>query len=174
MITKKEYLVSLYTAFKEGKYLLKALPLSVMAAFGIWGTFQGWQYYGPLSFLVGIIWLFIILVMIPVELLNRELEKRDAENQLCNPKAYAERTYVGICRLIKEAEKHLLDQAPFERWEKWGKEVQRWLTTRLGQTIADIYVLNSRPPEEVDLKEPERALGQLKQCLGRLDYILSR
>jgi hypothetical protein len=150
----KYVIFSKHVIFRLGP-VLTLLVLSLIGP--IWTEYPSLR---PAALWIAIIWAFVVIFLWSYDVLNEELEKRDAELLRTTPRAREDRAFRLLSRLLLDG-KHTLTGWSSDQIESWDKAVRLTLDQWCQQGALDIYLLNSRPHRQERLTEPQKALDQL-------------
>jgi hypothetical protein len=167
MITKMEYTRRYWNAIRSSKYVIfklgPVLTLLFLSLFGsIWTEHPELKRY---AFWIAIIWLFVVMFWWSYDILNEELEKRDAEVLRTTPRAREDRAFRLLSRLLREGKRGLIGWTP-NQIELWDNDVRLTLADWCQPAALELYLLNSRPINQERIADPRKALDQLDQIVN--------
>ena len=184
MINWRKYALRYLRAFVTGKYLLTLgpgitflvlffLPVErLLSAYPQIQQISSLPYRNPWTLALGLLLALWTALRFGYDILNEELQRLDAENQVRSPRTRLERAYYLMHQLIIEGETLIPGRAHLDRIREWDERVQLTLGRWCQPGGLEVYLGNSRPFGQDQLQNPQAALDALKYVLRVLDRFI--
>jgi len=159
MISWGDYIARYWNAVRSSKYVVVRLgPVLTLLILSLVGPL--WAELRPYALWIGIFWAFVVVFWWSYDVLNEELEKRDAEYLQTTPRAREDRAFRLLSKLLVDG-KHTLTGWTPEQIEKWDKDVRLALAQWCNEGALASYLNSTRAYGQDRLTEPQKALDQL-------------